>query len=112
MERRLGDERIRTDADILEDFMTNTTKIIGGKVTYGLTVCPKQYESKRADVELAFSVGEDDDYEAVFDRASRAVINRARQMCDLPKFEEPKPTVAPKTAIATPAQSTGLFGDS
>lgn len=91
----------------------SATKITGGKVTYGLTVCPKQYESKRADVELVFGVGEDDDYEAIFDKASRAVINRARQMCDLPKFEEPKPTITSetKTAIGTlpPKSPSGLF---
>lgn len=99
----------------------SATKITGGKVTYGLTVCPKQYESKRADVELVFGVGEDDSYEEIFDKASRAVINRARQMCDLPvlsaakdhkvedrsKFEEPKATTpATKTE---PAKGAGLF---
>jgi hypothetical protein len=29
--------------------MADLTKITGGKVTFGLTVCPKQFESKRAD---------------------------------------------------------------
>lgn len=87
--------------------MANLTKITGGKVTYGLTVCPKQYESKRADVELTFGVGEDDDYEAIFDRASRAVINRARQMCDLPKFEE-KAALGPTKTEPT---KSGLFGE-
>lgn len=86
----------------------SATKITGGKVTYGLTVCPKQYESKRADVELIFGVGEDDDYEAIFDKASRAVINRARQMCDLPKFEEPKATT-PAAIKTEPAKVVGLF---
>jgi hypothetical protein len=91
--------------------MTNRTKIIGGKVTFGLTVCPKQYESKRADVELAFSVGEDDSYEEMFDRASRAVINRARQMCDLPKFEEK--VAAPPAKVQQPKapSGTGLFDE-
>jgi hypothetical protein len=70
--------------------MTDMTKIVGGKVTYGLTVCPKQYESKRADVELTFTVGVDDDYEAIFDRASRAVINRCRVMVDLPELSAKK----------------------
>lgn len=93
--------------------MSNQTKITGGKVTYGLTVCPKQYESKRADVELTFGVGEDDDYEAIFDRASKAVINRARQMCDLPKFEEPKPAVPIAAIVAAGAKKeiAGLFGE-
>lgn len=93
--------------------MTELTKITGGKVTYGLTLCPKQYESKRADVELTFSVGEGETYEEVFDGASRAVINRVRQLVDLPKLEPSAPvlTSETKTAIATP-KSSGLFGDS
>lgn len=94
--------------------MSNQTKITGGKVTYGLTVCPKQYESKRADVELVFGVGEDDDYEQIFDRASKAVINRARQMCDLPKFEEKVvlPVKTTERASTTHApDSKGLFGE-
>ena len=95
--------------------MADMTKIVGGKVTYGLTVCPKQYESKRADVELTFTVGVDDDYEAIFDRASRAVINRARIMCDLPelkKAESKSGSIAdmPKTNIvAGGPNNQGLF---
>lgn len=94
--------------------MSSQTKITGGKVTYGLTVCPKQYESKRADVELTFGVGEDDDYEAIFDRASRAVINRARQMCDLPKFEETKKNegpAGPNRTEGAASPKSGLFGE-
>ena len=87
--------------------MVEMTKITGGKVTYGLTLCPKQYESKRADVELTFTVGEGDSYDEVFDKASRAVINRVRVILDLPKIVEP----APKPAAKTDAPSTGLFGD-
>ena len=64
--------------------MADLTKITGGKVTFGLTVCPKQYESKRADVELTFTVGEGDSYDEVFDKASRAVVNRVRVLVDLP----------------------------
>ena len=89
--------------------MAEQTRIIGGKVTYGLTVCPKQYESKRADVELTFSVGEGDSYETIFDRASRAVINRARVLCDLPELgKKTPPTEVPKT---TAKDTNNLFGD-
>lgn len=90
--------------------MAELTKVIGGKVTCGLTICPKQYESKRADVELTFSVGPDDSYEDIFDRASRAVINRARQMCDLPKLggDTPKAVVT-KTSVEPQVPASGLF---
>ena len=88
--------------------MAEMTKITGGKVTFGLTVCPKQYESKRADVELTFTVGEGDSYDEMFDKASHAVVNRARVILDLPKLVEP----AAKPAAKTEAPKSGsLFGD-
>lgn len=80
------------------------SKIIGGKVTFGLTVCPKQYESKRVDVEIAFTVREDDSYEAIFDKACKVAQDRAREMVDLHK---------PPRQVATRrgSGSAGLFGD-
>jgi hypothetical protein len=81
------------------------TKITGGKVTYGLTVCPKQYESKRADVELTFTVGPDDDYEEVFKRASQAVVNRVRVLVDLPELKGPTKA----EVVALVKSKTGLF---
>ncbi len=84
--------------------MPEQTKITGGKVTYGLTVCPKQCESKRADVELTFTVGPDDDYEEVFKRASQAVVNRVRVLCDLPELGKPK-----SETVATVKATTNLF---
>ena len=88
--------------------MAGMTKITGGKVTYGLTLCPKQYESKRADVELTFTVGEQDSYDEVFDKASRAVINRVRVILDLPKLVESAAKPAAKTEAP---KSESLFGD-
>ena len=88
--------------------MAEMTKITGGKVTYGLTLCPKQYESKRADVELTFTVGEQDSYDEVFDKASRAVINRVRVILDLPNLVESAAKPAAKTEAP---KSESLFGD-
>ena len=84
------------------------TKITGGKITYGLTLCPKQYESKRADVELTFTVGEADSYEETFDKASRAVVNRVRVLVDLPKLSEPaaKPAAKPEAP-----KTENIFGE-
>lgn len=86
--------------------MTGETKITGGRVLYGLTLSPKQYESKRADVELTFSVAEDDSYEEVFDRASAAVVRRVKEILDKPA-PEPKPT-----PNQVPPKKDSLFGDS
>ena len=92
--------------------MTDQTKITGGKVAYGQTICPKQYESKRADVELTFSVAEGDDYAAIFDTASTAAIRRVAQLL----FEQMKQpgSTAEKVAVdlrSKPTSTTeGLFG--
>ena len=75
------------------------SKIIGGKVTFGLTVCPKQYESKRVDVEMNFTVKEDDSYEKIFDKACFAAVNRAREMVGLPKVPEPGETKKPSADL-------------
>lgn len=83
------------------------TKITGGKVSFGLTVCPKQYESKRVDVEFSFTVKEDDTYEAIFDRACVAAMKKAGEMVGL---IEVKPAVKPIGAAPTKVESTGLFG--
>lgn len=77
------------------------SKITGGRVTFGLTVCPKQYESKRIDVEINFTVKEDDTYEAIFDKACIVAVDRAREMVGLPPIERPKPAKI---------EDGGLFG--
>lgn len=87
--------------------MAEQTKITGGVVRFSMRLCPKQYEHKESNVDLTFTVGETDDYEAVFDRASRAVVNRVRQMVDLPPLAaENKPAV-----VAKAKETTGLFND-
>ena len=91
--------------------MSELTKITGGKVTFGLTVAPKQYESKRADVELTFTVAEGDSYEEVFDKASRAVVNRVRVLVDLPKLAEPVAKAPVSTAKTEAPKVESLFGD-
>lgn len=84
------------------------TKITGGKVSFGLTVCPKQYESKRVDVEFSFTVKEDDTYEAIFDRACVAAMKKAGEMVGLIEVK-PSP-VKPAVSPPAKAESTGLFG--
>lgn len=82
------------------------SKITGGRVTFGLTVCAKQYESKRIDVEFAFSVKEDDSYERIFDKACVAAVNRCRELVGLPVLDA-------KAIIAEHVKPTpsGLFGE-
>jgi hypothetical protein len=74
--------------------MDPQTKITGGRVMFHLTVAPKQYESKRAEVELTFTVAEGDDYAAIFNKSCAATVNRCREIVGLPSLVEPvKPVV-------------------
>lgn len=83
------------------------SKIIGGKVTFGLTACPKQYESKRVDVEMNFTVKEDDSYEKIFDKACFAAVNRAREMVGLPILRQAQDAESGETKKVATAD---LFG--
>ena len=89
------------------------TKITGGKISYGQTICPKQYESKRADVEVSFSVNENDDYQAIFDKSCNAAMQRVEEMLKLKPISKPAPaaTKATETPVAAESAkpSTGLF---
>ncbi len=67
------------------------TQITGGEVSFGKTVQPKEYESKRADVKLLFAVGEGEDFKEVFDRAAAEAEAKCYQLLGL--------TVPPKSQI-------------
>lgn len=84
------------------------SQITSGKVLYGRTVQPAQYESKRVDVEIAFVVGEGEDYQGMLAIAANAAYSKCHEMLgiktalatgtvDLPKAAE-KPAVIIETA--------------
>ncbi len=89
----------------------NETKIIGGKIGYGLTRSRKQYESDRADVEVSFTVAEGDSEGPIFDKACASAMRRVHEMLGvpLPKFLEP---ATPASAAPKSAGAASLFGDS
>lgn len=61
------------------------TQITGGRIVYGRTVQPAQYESKKAEVEFTFSV-EDGAYdEAALDGIIHTAIEKAHAMVGLAK---------------------------
>ena len=70
------------------------TQITGGRIVYGRTVQPAQYESKKAEVELTFSV-EDGAYdEAALDGIIHTAIEKAHAMVGLAKGVKAKAEVA------------------
>lgn len=98
-------------------------QITSGKVSYGRTVKTGDYESKRCDVELAFSVSEGEDFTATFDLTCRQVIRRFNEMTGakdtIPEFagasveqvvqtptKAPKPE-APASTVAEAAPKKG-----
>jgi len=56
------------------------SQITSGKVLYGRTVQPAQYESKRVDVEIAFVVGEGEDYQGMLAIAANAAYGKCHEM--------------------------------
>lgn len=56
------------------------SQITGGSVTFGRTVQPKEYESKKAEVTLAFSVPEGENHEAIFAKAEQQAVAKVEQM--------------------------------
>ena len=85
--------------------------ISGGKVTYGRTIKTGDFENKRLDIELAFSVGEGEDFKGMFDLTCRQVLRRFNEMAgtkfDIPDFgdaeEAPAAPAAPQAKTEAPA---------
>lgn len=55
-------------------------QITGGSVTYGRTAKVAEYESKRADVTLAFSVGDGEDHEVMLAKAALLAHAKCHEM--------------------------------
>lgn len=80
--------------------------ITGGKVSYGRTIKTGDFESKRVDVELAFSVGDGEDYGHAFDLVSRQVARRCEEMAKGKEFSPAEPIhelAAASVALPAPA---------
>lgn len=86
--------------------MDPQTKITGGRVMFHLTIAPKQYESKRAEVELTFTVAEGDDYAAIFGKSCTAVVKRCRDLVGLPALVQ---SVEPEDGGTLKTSSNSLF---
>jgi hypothetical protein len=86
------------------------SQITAGSVTFGRTVQPKEYESKKAEVTLAFSVPEGENHEAIFAKAEQQAVAKVEQMLT-GRVASTKEAVAAKLnaadAAAPPAPKNG-----
>src|ERR1700730_18063669 len=74
-------------------------QITGGRVVYGRTVQPAQYESKKAEVEITFAVAEGEDHAALLDLAAKVACYKAHEMVGISVIKNP-----PKPAAAAPSE--------
>lgn len=71
--------------------------LTAGKITYGRTVQPAQYESKKAEVEICFVAADDgSDFDALLKQAGEIAMSKAHEMVGL--------KAAPKAAAASEAK--------
>lgn len=83
--------------------------ITGGKVTFGRTVQPAQYESKKAEVEIAFAVEDgasDDAVTALVDKAAHMARGKALELVGMTAEAKPAATRASKPATEAKADIT------
>lgn len=79
-------------------------QITGGRVVYGRTVQPAQYESKKAEVEFTFAVAEGEDHNELLERASAQAIAKAHEMVGIALKSAAAATSAKPAQVAKPAE--------
>lgn len=89
------------------------SQIINGKVSFGRTVKTGDYENKRADVEIAFSVGEGEDATAIIEKASSVAQAKCLELLGIksgaaspPAQQQSASTVVPEPPDKTPAAAS------
>lgn len=59
------------------------SQITGGKISYGRTVQPAQYESKKAEIELTFVLAEGEKLGSTLDHAAEIAKNKVLELVGL-----------------------------
>lgn len=78
------------------------SQITNGEVAYGRTIKTGDFENKRVDVKLSFSVGEGESHEGILNTVSHLAISKAHEMAGLAKPAQPAaPAVVTGTRVAT-----------
>lgn len=79
-------------------------QITGGKVTYLRSVQPAQYESKKCEVEISFTLGEGEVLGNQLDIAAKAAVDKVHEVVGLKAaMGAPKVATAPKNPTPPPA---------
>ncbi len=77
-------------------------QITSGSITYGRTVQPAQYESKKAEATFAFAVGEGESYEEIVAEAMALATGKVHEMVGLNAAKVTADAVAPKSRMGRP----------
>lgn len=91
-------------------------QINGGKVTYGRTVKTGDYENKRVDVELSFSVDEGEKHDEVLNTAAQLAVSKAHEVLGFPQKstvttevnEKGEPVIKRKPGRPPSVEKTGV----
>lgn len=81
-------------------------QIMGGKVTYARTVQPAQYESKKAEVEISFTLSDGEEMGDSLDRAGNWAMTKCHEMVGITK-----PTHATEKTMAAIADGVQAAKD-
>jgi hypothetical protein len=76
-------------------------QIVSGTIKFGRTVKTGDYENKRGDVELTFSVAEGEDPAATLDAVSREAHDRLNKILGIRVAGAPAPAATPITSVST-----------
>jgi hypothetical protein len=87
------------------------TQITGGKISFGRTVSPQQYESKRADAEFTFAVTEGGAHEEIAIKAAMLAYGKVHELLGLKTEIVANVThiAGEKETKAAPATSAGAI---
>lgn len=83
-------------------------KITGGEVSYGRTMKTGDFENKRVDVKLSFSVEEGEDHTAILQAAAREAHDKAHAMLGVKKPDPPAEPAAKTSVPVTPTKEEAV----
>jgi hypothetical protein len=79
-------------------------QITAGKISFARSVQPAQYETKKAEVELSFSLAEGEELGAWLDDVAAKAQAKALEMIGLKPATEAKPATTKKAEVKPPAE--------
>ena len=84
------------------------SQITGGEVGFGRTVKTGDFENKRVDVKLSFTVGDGEDYSTILGLAAQQAHDKCHEMLGLRERAKTAANDAPKLAPAPEKPKEGV----